>query len=96
VAGVVFAAEAEADALDAFRWYEEQRAGLGAQFRDAVESAVAGIGDSPLLYAIQYRDLRRILVRRFPYAIYYRIYPSVVVVVAVVHGRRHRRILRGR
>ena len=89
---VIFAAEAEADALDAFAWYEDQRAGLGAQFRDALDVAVSRIADAPLAYAVQYRDLRRVLVRRFPYAIYYRVYPAAVVIVAVLHGRRHPRV----
>ena len=96
VPSVIFASEAEADALEAFTWYEGQREGLGVQFRDAVDSAVARIAEAPLAYAVQYRDLRRVLVRRFPYALYYRVYPSVVVVVAVVHGRRHPRVWRRR
>jgi plasmid stabilization system protein ParE len=96
VAEVVFAAEAEADALDAFAWYDGQRPGLGAQFRDAVDAAVADIAEAPLSYAVHYRDLRRMLVRRFPYAVYYRVHPHTVVVVAIVHGRRHSRVWQGR
>lgn len=69
MATVLFSEEAQADALDAFSWYEGQRLGLGGQFRDALDVAVERIAEAPLSYAIQYRDLRRALVRRFPYAI---------------------------
>jgi toxin ParE1/3/4 len=93
---VVFAAEAETDVLDAFAWYEERREGLGALFRSAVDDAVTRIAEAPLSPAVLYRDLRHVLVRRFPYAVYYRVYPSTVVVVAVVHGRRHPRVWRRR
>jgi len=93
---VIFAADAEADVLDAFAWYEERREGLGALFRNAVDAAVMRIAEAPLSPAVVYRDLRHVLVRRFPYAIYYRVYPNTVVVVAVVHGRRHSRVWRRR
>jgi plasmid stabilization system protein ParE len=96
VISVAFAAEAETDVLDAFAWYEERREGLGALFRNAVDAAVTRIAQAPLSPAVQYRDLRHVLVRRFPYAIYYRVYPKAVVVVAVVHGRRHPRVWRRR
>jgi plasmid stabilization system protein ParE len=35
--------------------------------------------------------MRRALVRRFPYAIYFRAAPDEIVVLAVIHGRRHPR-----
>ena len=33
--------------------------------------------------------LRRVLLRRFPYAIYYKVYPGVISVIGVIHGHRH-------
>jgi plasmid stabilization system protein ParE len=35
--------------------------------------------------------VRRALVGRFPYAIYFRATPNEIVVLAVIHGRRHPR-----
>ncbi len=35
------------------------------------------------------RDMRRFLLKRFPYAVFYRAYPTAVVVVACMHGRRN-------
>lgn len=85
---VVFLAEARAEALETFRWYEEQRAGLGAVFRRELDEAIKRIGDTPHAYPPLYRDLRRVLVDRFPYAIFYRSLTDLVVVVGVIHGRR--------
>lgn len=93
---VVFELEAAQDVLAAFAWYEEQRAGLGALFRDAMDAATLRIAQWPEVPAPQYRDLRRVFVSRFPYAIYYRVYSDSVVVVAVVHGKRHPNIWRKR
>lgn len=91
MSGVLFLAEARAEALEAYRWYEEQRPGLGAIFRSALNDAIKRIRSTPLAYPPQYRELRRVLVERFPYAVFYRIMPDVIVVVGVIHGRRHPR-----
>ncbi|MFS0513618.1 hypothetical protein ACEYW6_02690 [Nostoc sp. UIC 10607] len=42
----------------------------------------------PESYVIVYADIRRAVVRRFPYAVYYRIVSSRVIVTAIFHGRR--------
>ena len=85
---VVFSAEAEADALGAFRFYEDRREGLGERFRDHVGVALDRIQTSPEVSPIIYRDLRRKVVERFPYAILYRLYPGLVYVVAIMHAKQ--------
>lgn len=87
-----FEPEAQQDALDAFDWYEHERPGLGFAFLDAMDAAAARIQEHPLVHASVYRDLRRVLVDRFPYAVYYRVFPSQISVVAVAHGRRNPRV----
>lgn len=82
--------------LQAFAWYEEQRIGLGGEFRDALDGTVARIARHPLVYAAGDRGLRRALVSRFPYAVYFRIYPDAIVIVGVMHGRRHPKLLKAR
>ncbi|WP_375470024.1 hypothetical protein [uncultured Nostoc sp.] len=42
----------------------------------------------PESYAVTYRDIRRAIIRRFPYAVYYRIISSRVIVTAIFHSRR--------
>jgi plasmid stabilization system protein ParE len=46
------------------------------------------IEDGPLRYPVVYEDVRRALVRRYPYAIFYVVEPARVVVMAVLHQRR--------
>jgi toxin ParE1/3/4 len=75
VRSVIFVPEARAEALEIFRWYETQRRGLGALFRTELNGAIRRIRDAPLAYAPEYRDIRRVLVNRFPYAVFYRILP---------------------
>jgi plasmid stabilization system protein ParE len=50
----------------------------------------------PESYPVLYRDVRRAVVKRFPYAIYYRIVSSRVIVTAIFHGRRDTKALQER
>ncbi len=79
---------AAADVEEAYSWYQQQRSGLGEEFLGIVNAALREIADHPLREAVIFRDTRRFLLKRFPYAIFYRVYPNAVVVVACMHGRR--------
>ena len=79
---------AAADVEDAFAWYERQRPGLGVDFRLELQAALDRVAEKPELYQMIRRDTRRALLRRFPYGVFYRVYPEAIVVVAVMHGRR--------
>ena len=79
---------AAADIDEAFLWYEGQRAGLGAEFLSAAQALIDPIAENPHKHPVVGRNTRRALLRRFPYAIYYRVYDEIVVVVACMHGRR--------
>jgi toxin ParE1/3/4 len=83
--------EAEAELDEAFTWYEGRSAGLGSEFLRAVRAAFALIRRNPEQCPHVRGDIRRALVRRFPYAVYYVVEPDQVSVVAVVHTRQHPR-----
>jgi toxin ParE1/3/4 len=79
---------AAADVEEAYWWYESQRPGLGAEFRAAFRDAVNSITENPDRYPVVYRRTRRVLLKRFPYGVYYREYTEAIIVVACIHGRR--------
>lgn len=83
---VIFRREARADALEAYRWYEMQDAGLGMDFRNELGAAIQRIRENPTAYRVLHRNTRRARLRRF-----YREYTDAIVVVAVLHTRRHPR-----
>jgi len=76
---------AAADVEAAYRWYEHRRAGLGSEFLDAARATLSAIDANPAGYPVVYRSTRRALVRRFPYAVFYRLMGEHVVVVAYMH-----------
>lgn len=59
------------------------------QFLDAAERAVRAIQDDPDRRSIIEADVRRYLMPRFPYAIYYRVLPEQIRILAFKHHSRH-------
>jgi toxin ParE1/3/4 len=62
---------AELEVAEAQLWYEKHQSGLGAEFYSEVSHSIDRLADTPLIYQIVYRDIRRAVVRRFPYLIWY-------------------------
>ena len=87
---------AAADVEAAYRWYEQQQVGLGDEFLDAVRGTLRAIEMNPAAHAVAHRNTRRSLVRRFPYAVFYRVIGEHVVIVACMHARRNPRKWRRR
>ncbi len=93
---VAFRPEARKEFDEAVDWYEQKRAGLGAEFVRRVREALERIAATPEVHAVVYRDIRCALVRRFPYGVYYGVEPNRIVVVAVFHGSRDPRTWQNR
>lgn len=81
--------EAEQDLVEAASWYEANQPGLGQQFLDEVQETLASIGERPLAYTLVHRSVRRALLKRFPFGVFYIMADPTLVVVAVLHGSRH-------
>ena len=80
---------AEADIESAFNWYQSERFGLGLEFLAEMYAAFDSLEENPLKYQIQKSDIRRMLVRRFPYALYYLVENDLVTIIAVLHAARN-------
>lgn len=57
------------DAETAAKWYEAQRPGLGIEFILELDAAIEKAVETPEAYELKYRKVRRVLMRRFPYAV---------------------------
>lgn len=79
-----------ADELEqAVDWYEEQYPGLGIEFLDCVEAALAAISTNPLIYPRTHDKFLRCLVKRFPFSIHFTVEEDFVVLHAVFDNRRN-------
>ena len=94
--GVIYRPEAVADIVEASAWYARQKAGLGEEFLSAVSDTAKRIAEQPMQYAVVHREIRRALVRRFPYGLFYRVWDQQIVVVACFHTSRNPRNWRSR
>lgn len=88
-AELVVAPEAELDIAEAYGWYENRRIGLGEEFLSSVDACLEGIRRQPELYAAVYQTYRRVLIRRFPYAVFYEYAKGTVTVYSVFHTSRN-------
>jgi len=82
--------EAEDELQAAIRWYEVQREGLGVEFLGVIEAAMERVMANPLRWLAWDQDnrYRRIVLRRFPYLLFYEIRGEVIEFVAVAHTSR--------
>jgi len=83
-----FAAEALAEYIAAGQFYNRQVPGLGDEFADEIEAGVRAILTTPFTWRFVEDDVRRYLVRRFPYGIYYTVEQEAVIIWAVKHLHR--------
>ena len=81
------------DVASAADWYEVRQPGLGAEWVRAVRDSIEEIRRDPRLPRVrdQGRQIRWILLPRFPYRVVYRVMENVVIVYAVIHTARHDR-----
>jgi len=87
-------ARAERDLQSASRWYEQQAPGLGGDFISEISKAIHALASSADQHPVYYRDFRRILVKRFPYKIFYRFNGDSVTVWRILHAKQeHSRYL---
>ena len=87
---------AEADIDEAFTRYESRSVSLGVDFLRSVDDACDAIAATPLGFPVVYRRVRRRLLRRFPYAVFYFFEHDRLEVLACTHTRRHPRHWRRR
>ena len=82
---LVIRPKAEAQAASARDWYDDQLPGLGDDFIDRLDEAIPKAHANPLHYQKVLHEIRRVLLRRFPFAVFFVAEPQRVVVLAVLH-----------
>lgn len=80
--------EAQEELSAAALYYEREESGLGDRFVDAIESGFRQIDRSPFTWRRIRGDIRRFLVKTFPYGIVYASIEGEIFVLAVMHLKR--------
>jgi hypothetical protein len=87
-AKVIFKAAAQAEIEEAFAAYEAVRRGLGAEFLDEVTRVERHLRANPALYQRIDGDIRRAVLRRFPYGLFHVVDGDEVTVLGCFHLHR--------
>jgi toxin ParE1/3/4 len=71
---------------EAYEWYESRSPGLGEEFIAAIDLQLKRLEQAPLLYAETIPGVRRALLPRFPYGVFYATRKDLIHVLAVIHN----------
>ena len=85
---LAFTPRARRDVESVYRRYESQRAGLGSEFEEELAHTLSLLRSMPEAGPVVHRTLRRLLVRRFPYSVYYRLTDATIDVRGCLHQHR--------
>ena len=83
-----FHPEAELEMNQTAAWYESQQKTLGKRFLASVQDALNRIQLHPDLYPVLEGDVRRCLIKTFPFGVLFRSTPEGYVIVAIMHLKR--------
>ena len=80
--------EAEADLTEAYAWYHDRGQSLAKDFLGSFEAVLETLDDHPGSFPEVHHHIRRALMRRFPYAVFYIVGARGPVILGVFHARR--------
>ncbi len=86
---VIIRPEAETDIAQAFSWYESRVSGLGSEFLRVLDATFNSILRNHDVYPEVHRNVRRALTRKFPFAVFFVVEETRMVVLSVFHVKRN-------
>jgi toxin ParE1/3/4 len=91
---VLDSAASEADEI--VKWYDEQRTGYGERFQLELSKTFQKIQSQPKRFLVVEKSVRRALVTKFPYVVYFQLRDNEIFVLTVIHSSRRPYIWRSR
>jgi len=85
---IIVRREAQLEVQEAFQFYQDKSKGLGFEFMRSLDAALQSIKRNPFAYQITYKETRRVLLRKFPYALFYIAEENRIIVIACFHQKR--------
>lgn len=76
----------QADLQQAFDFYEQRKPGLGTEFLANFESFISEIPGHPELGKRSHGNLRKFVLTRFPFIVYYSVTDDYVRIIACLYG----------
>jgi plasmid stabilization system protein ParE len=90
VVSVVLTRAAASDIREANRWYQEKGgSALAALFREAIDRAITRVEREPLQFPVVHRTVRRAVLVRFPYLLFFTVTDERPTIIACLHASRN-------
>jgi plasmid stabilization system protein ParE len=83
---VIFTQAARAELIDAQDWYEGEAVGLGQRFLEAIDAVAERMSTNPQQFPVVFKNVRRALLRRFPYSLFFVVENDTLLVLACFHA----------
>lgn len=84
------------DLVEAMIWYDSKRENLGREFFKDFEVAMDKIKINPNAFTEILPEVRRVLIKRFPYKVFYTVSENTIYVIGVMHAKRSNVFVRDR
>lgn len=85
---LVISFAAEKDIYDATLWYKSIRVNLGREFIESIDLSIKLLQQLSESFPKVHKDIRRILLKRFPFGIFYLLDGNKIIILAVFHVSR--------
>jgi addiction module RelE/StbE family toxin len=81
--------DAEKDFDKSYEYYTSESEHIAEAFYNIVNKGFEKIGQNPMANPKVYKDIRKYLVKKFPFIIYYQVKELIIMVVAIFHTSRN-------
>ena len=82
------------DLDEAMLWYENEQKGLSLRFFKSFETAIKTIKRNPNAFVEVTPGVKRILLRKFPYKVFYTVSENTIFILGVFHSKRSNAFIR--
>jgi plasmid stabilization system protein ParE len=79
---------AQSDVDSAISWYGEERPGIALAFVESLDVIIGRIRETPMQFPLVRGEVRRALLGRFPYGVFFTANEECIDVLAVIHLHR--------
>jgi len=85
---ILISKQAHTEIEDAEEYYNLQQNGLGDTYKSDLKNSIENIKRFPNLYPNITTNIKRTVLHRFPYSIFYALKKDIILIISVAHQHR--------
>lgn len=88
---IIVEPRAKTDIVEIKKWYRSQKPGLENEFVSELDKNLSLLKQNPLLFEIKHKNFRVVILKKFPYLVYYFIDQNNVRILAVIGAKQNQK-----